>query len=244
VALLAVGSNRGSPGCTVTALALATAWSGERTEPLVVEADPDGGVLAARAGLGIKPGLIELCGRARLTLTQEDVWSFAQELPGGLPVLVGHPAPEACHAALRAAGPRLAECLAALPERDAIVDVGRLRPGSPASAIVERADVLVVVARPTVEEISTVNHRAAALRDAGAVLVLIGERPYPPGEVAAAIGLPVVGVLADDVRGARSLATGASRRALARTPLVRSAVELVGRLLTTMAATPDVEHLA
>jgi MinD-like ATPase involved in chromosome partitioning or flagellar assembly len=66
VTLVALASNRGSPGCTTTALALATAWPPARGAPLLVEADPDGGVLAARIGLGIKPGLIVLCGRARV----------------------------------------------------------------------------------------------------------------------------------------------------------------------------------
>jgi MinD-like ATPase involved in chromosome partitioning or flagellar assembly len=246
--LVAVASNRGSPGGTTTALALAAAWPAHRGVPLLVEADPDGGVLAARAGLGIKPGLIELCGRARVALTDDDVWSFAQELPGGVPVLVAHPAAEQCHAALRAAGPRLAEVLAAMPERDAIVDVGRLRPGSPASTIVGRADVLVVVVRPTVEEIAAVVHRAAALRDVGLGLVLIGDRPYAAREVAAATDLPVVGVIADDERGAHALAGGAGSRALARTPLVRSAAAVAERLLAF--AVPgsgdvaDVEHLA
>ena len=127
MALLALASNRGSPGCTTTALALAAAWPLARGAPLLVEADPDGGVLAARCGLGIKPGLIELCGRARVALTDDDVWSFAQELPCGVPVLVGHPAAEPCHAALRSAGAQLADYLAAMPERDAIVDVGRLQ---------------------------------------------------------------------------------------------------------------------
>ena len=245
MALLALASNRGSPGCTTTALALAAAWPSARAAPLLVEADPDGGVLAARCGLGIKPGLIELCGRARVALTDDDVWSFAQELPGGGPVLVGHPAAEPCHAALRSAGARLADYLAAMPERDAIVDVGRLRPGSPAMALVGRADVLLVVVRPTVEEIGAVTHRAGALRDAGAALVLIGDRPYPAGEVAAAVELPVAGTMAFDARGAHALVSGSGRRALARTPLLRSALDVAERLIAPMPAiASDVEHLA
>jgi hypothetical protein len=212
---------------------------------LLVEADPDGGVLAARAGLGIKPGLIELCGRARVALTDDDVWSFAQELPGGRPVLVGHPAAEQCHAALRAAGARLAEYLAAMPERDAIVDVGRLRPGSPASAIVGRADVVLVVVRPNVEEIGAVAHRIGVLRDAAAALVLIGDRPYSAREVAAAVEVPVVGVIAYDERGAAVLANGLGTRAVARTSLLRSAAALAERLTApTEVVVPEVEHLA
>jgi hypothetical protein len=209
----------------------------------LVEADPDGGVVAARSGLGIKPGLIELCGRARVALADDDVWAFAQELPNGVPVLVGHPAAEPCHAALRAAGARLADYLADLPQYDVIVDVGRLRPGSPAAPLVGRADTLLVVVRPTVEEVGAVRHRAVALRDAGAALVLIGDRPYPAGEVAAAVDLPVIGVIASDPRSAPALVNGG--RAAARTPLMRSASALAEQLVETMSRiTSDVEHRA
>jgi MinD-like ATPase involved in chromosome partitioning or flagellar assembly len=243
VALLALASNRGSPGCTTTALALAAAWPPERGVPLLVEADPDGGVLAARAGLGIKPGLIELCSRARVALTDDDVWFFAQELPDGVPVLVAHPAAEPCHAALRSGGARIADYLATMAGRDAIVDVGRLRPGSPAAAIIGRADALLVVLRPTVEEIGAVTHRVGALRDAGAALALIGDRPYSAREVAAAVELPVVGTIAFDARGARALISGAGLRALSRTPILRSAVGLAEALLAPIrAVTSDVEH--
>jgi hypothetical protein len=141
-----------------------------------------------------------------------------------------------------------------MPERDAIVDVGRLRPGSPASAIVGRADVLLVVLRPTVEDVGAAAYRTGVLRDAGAALVLIGDRPYPVREVAAAVEVPVVGVIAHDVRGALALAGGTGTRALGRTPLVRSAAALAERLAApgpaSVAAAPadvvvaDAEHLA
>jgi hypothetical protein len=104
---------------------------------------------------------------------------------------------------------------------------------------------LLVVVRPTVEEISAVTHRAGALRDAGAAIVLIGDRPYPAGEVAAAVDLPVVGVIAADTRGAHALVSGVGRRAVARTPLLRSAADIAERLTASLsAAASDVEHLA
>ncbi len=50
MSIVAIGSLRGSPGATTMAVALASVWDRPRAgAPLVVEADPDGGVLAARS---------------------------------------------------------------------------------------------------------------------------------------------------------------------------------------------------
>jgi hypothetical protein len=55
-------------------------------------------------------------------------------------------------------------------------------------------------------------------------VVLIGERPYSAAEVEAAVGLKVIGVLADDDRAAAMLnGEPGSASALSRSSLVRSA---------------------
>lgn len=246
MALVVLASHRGSPGCTTTTLALAAVWPARRPAPLLVEADPDGGCIAARFALGIKPGLIELCGRGRAALDHDDVWACAQALPGGVPVVVGHPAAEQCHAALRAGGGRLGDVLATMPTHDVLVDIGRLRPASPAAVLSARADVTLVVVRPTVEGLGAVVHRGPALRELGASLVLVGEQPYGPAEVARAVELPICGVVADDARGADALNAGGGARALARSALVRSAAALAERLVEQLmsVAPPASEYFA
>ena len=58
MALICFASQKGSPGATLSALTVAAAWpnlAGRRK--LLVEADPDGGVLAVSYRLGREPGL-------------------------------------------------------------------------------------------------------------------------------------------------------------------------------------------
>ena len=126
----------------------------------MVEADPDGGVLAARLGLGHHPSLTDLTVRSAAARSIPNlVWEAAQTLPGGRPVVVSHPSPDQCHATLRSGAGRLAEVLRALPDHDAMVDVGRLRPASPAGPLADAADIVLVVMRPRLEDVDTAAQR-------------------------------------------------------------------------------------
>ena len=59
--IVTLASVRGSPGVTSWALLLAAAWpAAVDAERVVVEADLDGGVLGARYGLGVDPGVVSL----------------------------------------------------------------------------------------------------------------------------------------------------------------------------------------
>src|SRR5690606_40344837 len=57
--LVALTSVKGAPGVTTTVLAMAAVCPPSR-RLVVVEADPEGGVLAARLGLRAEPGLVTL----------------------------------------------------------------------------------------------------------------------------------------------------------------------------------------
>jgi MinD-like ATPase involved in chromosome partitioning or flagellar assembly len=237
VSLVAIGSVRSSPGATTTAVALAAVWARRPRAALLVEADPDGGVLAARLGGGHHPSFTDLAALARAGLEPEDLWQCAQVLPGGVPAVLAHPAMDQCQAALRVAGARVADCLVALADHDAVVDVGRLRPGSAAAAFVERADVLLVVLRPRLEDIDAAAHRLSALDKHGNVgLVVVGDRPYPTSEVQRALARPVLGTVAFDPRSAAALTGGPPTRALGRLPLLRSAAALAEELAAVLDA--------
>ena len=183
MSVVAIGSLRGSPGATTLALASVSVWERPGRAAVVVEADPDGGVLAARLGLGHHPCLTELAVRARSGARAELVWDAAQVRPGGGPVVVSHPSPDQCHATLRSGGTRLAEVLHALTDHDAIVDVGRLRPLSPAVPLVEAADVVLVVMRPRLDDVDTAVQRLPVLVDGPAMVGprSRGRRAVPPG---------------------------------------------------------------
>jgi MinD-like ATPase involved in chromosome partitioning or flagellar assembly len=233
--VVVLASTRGSPGVTTTAVALALAWPADGARPVVVEADPDGGSAADRAGLAQDPGLATLATASRRGPGATTIADHCQELPAGVRVLVGPPSPEEMGVALGDAE-RLLHVLAGGPD-DVVIDAGRLRPDAPTGPLVRAADTLLLVARPVLDELRATRHRVEALRGDGleAGLVLIGDRPYPPAEVADALGAAVVGVLVDDRRAARAVWSAVPVRAR-RNPLVRAAGSVAAAVTGSVAA--------
>jgi MinD-like ATPase involved in chromosome partitioning or flagellar assembly len=227
VSFVAVGSLRGSPGATTLALAVGAAWTAAGRRTLLVEADPDGGVLAARLGLGHHPCLTDLAVRARGGAHGSEIWDHTQQGRNGLDVVVGHPSADQCHATLRAGAGRIADLLDGLGEHGIVVDVGRLRPGSPAQPLIDTAALVLAVLRPRLEDVDGARPRLAALGTVGVdvAVVLVGEHPYRAAEVADVLGITVLGVVPDDERAARSLSGGGSRRTR-RLPLLRAVAVL------------------
>jgi hypothetical protein len=199
---------------------------------LLVEADPFGGVIAARYGLGDTPGLSSLAAVARRGLTDDVVWQHAQQLPGGVRVLIGPPSADEAHAVLGDLTGALAAWSAAQTAVDVIVDFGRITPGSGLGPLVG-AGVVLVLTRPTTDQLRPAAHRVVSLGNAGAdaSLLLVGDKPYGAGEVTATLGVAVTGVVTWDPRTAAVL-TGMRGvvRDLGRSPLVRSVATLTDRL--------------
>ncbi|MEZ5219638.1 MAG: hypothetical protein R2705_23210 [Ilumatobacteraceae bacterium] len=99
----------GSPGVTTLAVALAHRLPAATDRPaLLVEADPDGGVLGVRHGLGASTGLTKLASAARAGIAAAAIDEFASTMASGVPAIVAPVAAEQVHAALRAAGTHLA----------------------------------------------------------------------------------------------------------------------------------------
>jgi MinD-like ATPase involved in chromosome partitioning or flagellar assembly len=232
MSLVGLCSAHGSPGVTTTALTLAATWPEDR-RCLLVEADPFGGVIGARYGLGDTPGLSSLAAVARRGLDEEAVWRHAQQLPGGVPVLVGPASADEAHAVGRDLAGFLAGWSTAQGGVDIIVDCGRTWPGSPTLEVLARADAAMVLARPSIDQLRPAAHRLAALEASGAKasLLLVGDSPYGPDEVAATLGADIAGVIASDPRTAAALSgTRGAVRDLRRSPLVRSVATLAKRL--------------
>lgn len=243
MALICVGSVRAAPGATTLGVLLGAAWPSARPA-VVVEADPDGGVVAARFGIGRDPGLASLAVALRSgPAAAEVVWDCAQRLPGGLAVVPAHESAEVVAVSLRDFAARLASWCSAVEAVDLIVDCGRLRPGSPAEPLIEVADAVLVVARPRTDELYAAVPRVCALAGSGRVagLVLVGERPYGREEVAVQLAVPVVGVVAEDRRGADVLWGGGSDRALRTSPLARTARVLAEEVAAALGVEPAPE---
>ena len=206
----------------------------------MAEFDPAGGDLAPRYGLGVEPGLVSLAAAARRELSEEMVWHHAQRLPGDLAALVGPASAEQAHASLRAVAGRFVSVMDA-SGADVLADCGRLWPSSPSEEVVHQAALAVLVARPSAEEIAHLCSRVASLRSACRRLgvVLVGERPYGPEEVGAAVEAEVIGVLADDPKGAALLAGHAQAPwAFRRSALMRSAREVAAGIQARLAPPP------
>jgi MinD-like ATPase involved in chromosome partitioning or flagellar assembly len=213
MSVVAFTSPHGSPGTTALLVAVAHHWAAVTSRtPLVVEADPDGGVLAARHQLAFAPGLTELAGAARLGIDPSDIIVRAQRFSSGVAVVPAHPSAEQTQAALRAAAGHLARAFAELPDHDVLLDIGRIRPGCAALPLLDTADRIVVVVRPDAEGVVALLHRAEVLqRHSSVQLVAVGRRPYSPDELRRSTGLDVItvpddaGQVREDPGAARSL---------------------------------------
>jgi hypothetical protein len=143
---------KGAHGASTSGLAVASVWPRDR-KVLFAELDPAGGDLAARFGLAPDPGLVELGAGFRHAVSGEEVWAHTQELPGGVPALIGPASAHQGHA-LGQLWTHLGPVLAGLPEVDVIADCGRLEPGSPSLEIVRHAHLVVVVGSPTLHGVA------------------------------------------------------------------------------------------
>lgn len=218
-------------GATTAAMALAAA-AVDGAPPLLVEADPAGGDLAATTGASLDPGLLTLAAAGRRGLTEDAVLAHTQHLDSRVAVLFAPVSPVQAAGALAEIGSHLGPVLAGV-DRLVVIDAGR-RSRSPAQgALLSCADVTLVVVRPTVAGVEHLRVRLAELASVTrrVTVVTIGERPYHVEEIAEAVDVEVLGALAWDPRGAHTLLTGTASRALRRTPLVRSARSVLDRVM-------------
>lgn len=235
MAVFAIGSVHGA-GATTLTLGLGAAWPvAAGRERVVIEANPEGGVLVGRleelrADRILADAMVAVRRHFDVALVREHmrpVW-------GGLPVLPASPSAEQTFSALATHAERFSTGLAAATEIDALVDVGRLTVRSPALPFARRAVATLLVSRTRFEDGASLPSRVAELRAAGVDpwLVCVGSRPYDPAELAAAAQVPLVAVLPDDRASASVLGgEGSGERRFRRSLLWRTITELASHLL-------------
>jgi hypothetical protein len=241
--LVALCSDKGSPGTTTTALALASVWP---VPAVVIEADPYGGDLGLRlrsetgSVLPETPTVLTLATAARTSTGREVLERYAQRINDQVSVVPGHLVAE------QAGGvpdwQPLATCLRG-EGRPVFVDVGRLHGASPLLAVAAAADIVAVVGRAETgamirlgERLTRLVPALAAARQAPPRLfpVLVGLDRHRRGDVddlhrlleetPAAPLVVGVGHIGFDLAGvARLLAGKDPAGRLARTGLMRSA---------------------
>jgi hypothetical protein len=229
--LIVCASASGSPGVSTVAVGLAAGWP--QPGALLLEADPSGGVLAARFGLAQQPGLASLAAVARHGGVIGTVGEHMQRLPLGVDVVV---APGSADITTGSVGVLARHADTALRDIAPVIvaDAGRLYPGSPATGLLAAADAVVLVATPVTECLDHLDARMTAVREvveAGRLgLVLSGKGPYSATEVAARLAVPVWAELPRDRWGAGVLAGRLTGRTWHRTRLVQVLRDLASTL--------------
>ena len=176
--------------------------------------------------------MLTLAASSRHGVNRDELANHAQEIPGGLTVVVAPDRPAQVAAALHTASSSLGTWMQGLPDVDVIADVGRLTAHSPAAGLTAAADMVMLVARPNAEQIQPAAERLKAIRlvNETAGWCLIGTKPHTPEEITKVHGVPVFGIIADDRKGARALEQGGSPARVRRSALVRSAASLARSL--------------
>jgi MinD-like ATPase involved in chromosome partitioning or flagellar assembly len=254
MALIAIASDKGAPGVTTAALALAAVWP---RPVLLAECDPAGGDLvyrfpAADGGhLDPRRGVLSLAVVARRGMQPQQVWEHTQKLPGGLDVLAGVTNAEQGAGLSLLWGP-IGKILAALPQADVIADCGRLGADGPLYDLLAEATTVVLVTKVHVADVIRLRDRAAAFAAAAAsrgrrgfgvgVVVVADHKKFRAalGEVQQVLGqanarATVLGGIAHDVKGA-DLLGGEWGGNLDRTLLIKTAREVAQHLLVGLPA--------
>ncbi len=191
--MVALCSDKGSPGVTTTAVALASTWP---QPAIVVEVDAYGGDLAMRlrtregAVLAETPTVLSVATAARTTTDSHMVARYAQPVNDQVLVVPGHGAAEQAGGVPDWAPLGRALSVSAWP---VLADLGRLHGGSPVLPVAAAADVIVVVARTDTASVVRLRERLARLVPAVAAVrgsaprvfpVLLTRARYGPGDVA------------------------------------------------------------
>lgn len=246
MALYAVASAKGSPGASLTAMALAATWP---TDPVVADLDPAGGDFSWRCRtpsgdpLETDRGLLSLGASVRRGAHEADLAEHLQEISGGVKVLAGVASPSQV-TGLGAAWGQLPTVFNAAA-MDVIADCGRVLPGSAAMPVLLASDAVLFVARPTVEGVAHLRDRLKGLKDQlnlgrpdgiplGVALVTSyrDTRSVPDLQQlldSEGLAARVLGVVAEDPKAAAAL-SGATYGRTARSLLIRSAAEIGSRL--------------
>jgi len=249
MALIAIASDKGAPGVTTAALALAAVWP---RPVLLAECDPAGGDLVYRfpaAGgghLDPRRGVLSLAVIARRGMAPHQVWGHAQKLHGGLDVLAGVTNAEQGAGLSLLWGP-IGKVLASLPQADVIADCGRLGADGPLYDLLAEATTVVLVSRVHVADVIRLRDRATAFaaaaqsrgrRGFGVGVVVVADHKKlraSLGEVQQVLTqanapAAVLGGIAHDTKGA-DLLSGEWGGSLDRTLLIKTAREVAQHLV-------------
>ncbi len=184
--IVTVGSIRGAPGATSWALLIGAAWPSEfEQHRVVLEADPAGGVIGARYGLGVDPGVVKfVTGMRRNGSSSIAFEGSSRVIDEHLSVM---PGPESGEQSRSVWADSAAEVAQRLRVDDGawIVDIGRSDESNPCVAFAEASSLAVLVVGPRSEDLVQLPARVDSFRRGGVrVGVLVSGRcPFGASDV-------------------------------------------------------------
>ena len=246
--IVAIGSDKGTPGATTLATVLALAWPGDC---VVCELDPRGADLPYRLKaadgdyMRAAPSIIGLAVDSRPGTATPRLEAYAQQTALGISVIRGEVTTRATNKVAPHL-PALAAVAAAWPGT-VLADLGSLQPSNPGLAVAKAAAIVLLVVRATPEGLGHLRSRVEELAEyvgdpsrertsVGVVLVADAREEGRAIEHAQAvlnsIGSPasVVGVLAHDPAAVALLWDSQWTKKLTKSALVRSGEKLISRL--------------
>jgi MinD-like ATPase involved in chromosome partitioning or flagellar assembly len=238
-------SAKGSPGVTTLACVLGAVWPPDRAV-VVAECDPSGGDLAGRFGLSTRRGVtsLVLTDRQQVGL-RPDYRDHAQQLPGGLDVLVGPTGADSAMALDHELGMSSSDLIH--EDCDLVADCGRLLPGATGQGkVIRSSDGVVLLVRPDVSGIANARWATSRIRELSqspVFAVIVGAGTFKSAEVSDELDVSVLGTIPFDPRAAR-MACGVpgTAKEFVRSGLVAFAREIVITLIETTSVGPGRGH--
>lgn len=231
---IAVTSVAGAPGVTTLVCAIA-ATSTEDAPLLVVETSSTGGAIAARWRFDVRDTTATSAKLAMDLTGRVDLWGVAHHpWLGSSRVIPAHPSAAVMRQVQT--GHWLAEQIGDIG-KPVLVDIGRVDGSGDQLELLAAVDQVWVVIDPVIEHVTAAKAVGPWLDRAGTVDVIVRETAGHPARDSAraveeTLGWPVAATVPDDEPSAWALCGQApARRSLVRSPLMRTARALAGRLL-------------
>jgi MinD-like ATPase involved in chromosome partitioning or flagellar assembly len=230
---------------TTLACVLGAVWPSDRAV-VVAECDPSGGDLAGRFGLSTRHGVTSLVLTDRQQIGQRpDYRDHAQQLPGGLDVLVGPTGADSAMALDRELGMSSSDLIH--EDCDLLADCGRLLPGATGQGkVIRSSDGVLLLVQPDVSGIANARWATSRIRElshAPVFAVIVGAGTFKSAEVSDELHVSVLGTIPFDPRAAR-MACGVpgTAKEFVRSGLVAFAREIVITLIETTSVGSGLGH--
>jgi Mrp family chromosome partitioning ATPase len=233
--LIGLTSGRSSPGVSSLAVGLGWAFARRSIDSLVIEADAAGGVVGQRFGLPPWPSALSLVREASESLTDEVLARHAIE-HRRVRYILAPVDPASAGASLERLGHLFARG-GYRPPVPTLVDLGRWSTAIQWGQMARVVDSMLVVTTPRLEDVQAARFALAYCNDLGtrAGVVVVGDRPFAPTEVAEALEAPLAGAIVHDPATAAALGGGTfSAGPYRRSLLGRSIEALASNVLVSV----------